>query len=123
MGEFAADGNLRESAFAINGLALVALARGGLDEAITLARASLDIRHKISDKKGVADAQRTLGAIALQQDKLGSALELLSESLEMARGLDDRRGLDEALELFAAAAAREKDYGTSEPLYGGTANS
>ena len=114
---FESEGNLRDAAFALNTLALLALTRDDLVTALRDAERSLEIRQEVGDKKGVGDTSRTLAAIRLKQGELGTAYELVVEAAELARGVNDKVGIVECFELLGALAAVQQECAWSAALY------
>lgn len=82
----------RAMAIGLNNLALLATARGELDQARTLLQECLALRRKLGDLRGVGITLNNLGDVEAHENNLVRARALYAESLEIRAELGDQRG-------------------------------
>jgi predicted ATPase/DNA-binding CsgD family transcriptional regulator len=110
-----------ERAFAINGTALLAHARGDLARAIELHEEAVRIRRLDHDTGMLAMSLANLGAVFLDGNDLARASELARESLQIRWTRGERRGLAESLVIMARVVAADGEQTLAARLLGASA--
>ncbi len=83
---------------------------GRLDEALTLAKESVDMYRQLEDRAGLAGALSNLGDVLNWLGRTSEAMEALEASVSLNRELGDRRALADAMGKLASSHARTAEY-------------
>jgi predicted ATPase len=103
---------------ALNGAGTLSWMQGDFASARSQYEASLEIRRKLGDRRGIARSLNNLGRVAYHQGDYDSARSQYEASLEITRELGDRRGIAWNLQSFASLNAAERKPEQAARLWG-----
>jgi tetratricopeptide (TPR) repeat protein len=96
----------------------LAYLQGDFARALALAEEGLDLRRRMGDRRGLAQALNTRGNVAWFMTEYSLAARLYEESLALFRETDDQEGLANALNNRAMVASVQGQFARAAAVYG-----
>ena len=116
LGLYRESGNKRETAMALNCLAVLAGKQDYFNDARSLLEQSLTIRRESGDKALTAMTLSNLGLLAFRGGDIAAARSIFEESLSISREVDHKHGIAISLLNLGDVARRVGDQATARDL-------